>query len=243
MKERTGAGTPGACSTAPQGTQSASSLADIVGEGFVAELTSPMGDGIPHSFLTKEDLRRLQSDIANTIRPSHSTGPPAKIGTKAQGKLKADQWKAAIEFELPVYLMRYWLASDATVLDEAEAAKHDVAVITMRLACAIRQGISYRISEQHKDAYGAHMLAYLAGIQRVRPDRSLLPSHHSAMHIPSFLIRFGPMPGWWMFPFERVIGLLQQISTNGKIGESHSLYDRAKVCSPRLARPNGANYA
>jgi hypothetical protein len=32
------------------------------------------------------------------------------------------------------------------------------------------------------------------------------------------LLRFGPIHGWWMFPFERVIGLLQQFNTNSEMG-------------------------
>ncbi|KAG2148241.1 uncharacterized protein EDB93DRAFT_1085087 [Suillus bovinus] len=30
---------------------------------------------------------------------------------------------------------------------------------------------------------------------------------------------YGPMHGWWMFPFERIIGALQKTNTNYKIGE------------------------
>ncbi|EPS96582.1 hypothetical protein FOMPIDRAFT_1130286, partial [Fomitopsis schrenkii] len=123
------------------------------------------------SFFTKDDLYHFQREIAATLRPSHSTGPPVKIGTKAHGKLKADQWKA----------------------------------------------------ERHITSFGEHMLAYLKGIRRILPGQSLLPSHHNALHIPDFLQRFGPMPGWWMFPFERVIGLLQKVKTNGKIGKKDGI--------------------
>lgn len=169
---------------------------------------------------SKDDLQRFQSDIANTLRPSHSTGPPARIGTKAQGKLKADQWKAAIDFELPVFLMKHWYALDPTYLDSAQRMKHNLMVNTMYLACAIRQGVNYQTSEKHVQAYAEYIFTYLEDLQRIRPDLSLLPSHHNVMHTPTFLLRFGPMPGWWMFPFEWVIGLLQKIKTNGKIGKT-----------------------
>jgi hypothetical protein len=33
------------------------------------------------------------------------------------------------------------------------------------------------------------------------------------------LLLFGPMHGWWMFVFERVIGMLQKTNTNDKLGE------------------------
>jgi len=33
-----------------------------------------------------------------------------------------------------------------------------------------------------------------------------------------YLRRFGPVHGWWTFPFERLIGMLERIPTNFKIG-------------------------
>lgn len=197
-----------------------------------------MRTGKLRSMFSKDDLQRLQSDIADTIRPSHSTGPPARIGTKAQGKLKADQWKAAIDFEIPVFLMKYWYASDSADLNDADRSKHELALNTMYLACAIRQGITYQTSERQIQSYAECMLAYLKDLRRIRPDLSLLPSHHNVMHTPAFLLRFGPMPGWWMFPFERVIGLLQKVKTNGKIGETTIVELHAKLTLRRQARSN-----
>lgn len=194
-------------------------FADIVGDDLVADVAAPYAAIPLVSWFTKDDLEGLRTDIACTVRPSHSTGPPVEIGTKAHGKLKADHWKAAIEFELPVYLMKRWYAADTGALDAKDRVKHELAVCTMRLACAIHQGISYRTSVKHRKAYARHMLAYLQDLRRLRPEQSLLPSHHNAMHVPRFLKLFGPMPGWWMFPFERVIGLLQKVQTNGKLGE------------------------
>lgn len=216
----------------------AAPVSDIVGEGFVAEMEASRRTEGLHTVFSKEDLQRLQSDIADTIRPSHSTGPPARIGTKAQGKLKADQWKAAIDFELPVFLMKYWYTSDMVDLGSIDRAKHDLALNTMYLACAIRQGVTYQTSERHVQAYAAYMLTYLKDLRRIRPDLSLLPSHHNAMHIPAFLLRFGPMPGWWMFPFERVIGLLQKVKTNGKIGKAVIVGLRAELTSLYIFRPD-----
>lgn len=43
--------------------------------------------------------------------------------------------------------------------------------------------------------------------------RSLRPNHHSALFIGEMLLRFGPVHGWWCFPFGRMIGLLQQIAS------------------------------
>jgi len=44
------------------------------------------------------------------------------------------------------------------------------------------------------------------------------PNVHAAFHIYDFLLLFGPVMSWWTFPFEHLIGVLQRINTNNKIG-------------------------
>ncbi|KAJ7166892.1 hypothetical protein C8R46DRAFT_899467, partial [Mycena filopes] len=44
-------------------------------------------------------------------------------------------------------------------------------------------------------------------------------NHHFAMHLPAFLLLFGPVHGWWTFPLERLTGKLQRVPTNYKPGE------------------------
>lgn len=63
-----------------------------------------------------------------------------------------------------------------------------------------------------------NMRAYLASVRRLFPETNLVPNHHNALYIGEMLLRFGPAHGWWMFPFERLIGLLQKVNTNNKIG-------------------------
>ncbi|KAG2065538.1 hypothetical protein BDR04DRAFT_1032543, partial [Suillus decipiens] len=67
--------------------------------------------------------------------------------------------------------------------------------------------------------YTRCMKAYLECIRGIFPHHSWRPNHHATLHICEFLLRYGPMHGWWMFPFERIIGALQKMNTNYKIGE------------------------
>lgn len=172
----------------------------------------------------KQDLKHVQADIAATSRPVYSVGPPANMGRKGQGKLKADHWKAAIEFELPVSLMKHWHRARLDDLPDDAIQRHELAHSTMLLACAVRQGISYRTSEDHRSRYTSHMHAYLTSILRLKPGISLVPNHHNALHLGDCLARFGPVHGWWMFPFERLIGVLQKVNTNYKQGERHGSF-------------------
>ena len=67
------------------------------------------------------------------------------------------------------------------------------------------------------------MRAYLESLRDLFPEMKLRPNHHIALYLGEFLLRFGPVHGWWMFPFERLIGLLQKVNTNKKIGKSTKL--------------------
>ena len=73
-------------------------------------------------------------------------------------------------------------------------------------------------------AYLTHMKSYMEGIKKLFPQYRFRPNHHMALHLHEYLCRFGPVRSWWTFPFERIIGVLQCIPTNFKIGMSCALF-------------------
>jgi hypothetical protein len=89
---------------------------------------------------------------------------------------------------------------------------------TMLLAMAIRWATSHRTSKAHAERFKGYIFAYLQTLRELRPDIDLRPIHHNALHLSDFLTEFGPMHGWWMFAFERLIGVLQKINTNFHFG-------------------------
>ena len=194
-------------------------------------------DGQP--MLNTNELKQIQQDILETIRPTWQSSPPKNFGSPAHGKLKADQWRTCIEFDLPVSLMRMWEeTSQAGVSSELQVRRRKVVESTMLLSIATRWAVSHQTSELHADQYRKHMMAYLTTLREPCPNMDLHPVHHNALHIPEFLLRFRPMHGWWMFPFERLIGILQKIKVNFKIGE----YQSACPNTPNsMFRPAGKN--
>jgi len=160
--------------------------------------------------LGKKELTKIQSDIRQTTRPSWHTNPPPNFGSRSHGKLKADQWRSLIEFDLPVSLVQLWSNSDDRRVKLLES--------TMFLAMAIRWGTSRRASQKHVEAFNRHMREYLTSVINLFPDKKLKPNHYAALRLGEFLLRFGPVHGWWMFPYERLIGNLQSINTNNKLG-------------------------
>jgi hypothetical protein len=164
------------------------------------------------------ELRRIRADIAATIRPGWQTGPPPNFGASAHGKVKADQWRSSFEFDIPVSLIQLWAAAP----DGDRRQK--MLESTMFLATAIRWATSHETSEEHVDEYMWNMRAYLKSLRNLFPGMNLLPNHHNALYLGELLLRFGPVHGWWMFPFERLIGLLQKVNTNKKMGELAKLF-------------------
>jgi hypothetical protein len=168
-------------------------------------------NGAPSVILGKKELAKIHKDIIATTRPSWHTSPPSNFGTRTHGKLKADQWRSLVEFDLPVSLLQLWPKGHR---------HHELADNTMQVGSAIRWGTSHRSSGQHGEKYTQYMRVYLTSVKKLFPNKRLKPNHYAALRLGEFLLRFGPVHGWWMFPFERVIGVLQQINTNNKLGTS-----------------------
>ncbi|KLO04216.1 hypothetical protein SCHPADRAFT_947876 [Schizopora paradoxa] len=157
------------------------------------------------------EVEMVQKSIQETQRPRWHKGPPSNFGEKEHGKLKADQWRSVIEFDVPVAL--------AKLSDDGQQAHAKLFRSTMLLAVAIRYATSHKMSERRIKRYTHHILEYLKSIREINPSARLRPNHHNALHIGEYLRLFGPMHGWWMFVFERVIGKLQQVNTNNRNGE------------------------
>lgn len=212
--------TPTSNSTSPDNSDS---TYGIVGEGIVDEILEEASRPSPKiALLTLKELHRIQLDICNTQRPTWHEGPPENLGDRGHGKLKADQWRSCLEFDLPVSLA--YLLHEAYQEERIDDASRLEKVLnsTMLLAIALEWATSHRTSEAHATTYANYMYKYLESIRALRPDLDLLPNHHNALHIPGFLLLFGPMHGWWMFVFERVNGILQSTPTNSKLGKSLS---------------------
>lgn len=97
----------------------------------------------------------------------------------------------------------------------------------MALLSAIAVVSSRKTSEENARMYMKYMQVYRGELARLFPNYKCHPNHHMAMHIAEYLLMYGPVHGWWAYPFERVIGMLQKVSTNYKPGESSPIMDHA----------------
>jgi hypothetical protein len=177
-----------------------------------------MTSTMPGYVVTPEEMKEIWKDIRDTVKPSWVTSAPPNLGSASHGKLKADQWRAVGTIYLPLSLIRLWTQSKDIDDDRAQRCK-DILNVTMLLFSAIILASSQETSRAHAEQYLQHMSAYMEGVKKLFPDYKFRPNHHMAIHLPDYLIRYGPVHGWWTFPFERLIGMLQRTTTNCKIGE------------------------
>jgi hypothetical protein len=194
----------------------------LVGEEYLEESSrESKSDGVFDDKITKKELKVLQTDIKKTLRPQYQIAPPVNLGSSGHGKLKADQWRTCIEFDIPISIAKLWSRETApgNQAPDITARRDQLFRSVMHLAVAVRWGTSYRSSDHHSKVFTKNMKEYLQNLLDLYPHIQFRPNHHAALHIGPLLSRFGPVHGWWAFPFERVIGILQKIKTNDKIGK------------------------
>lgn len=164
--------------------------------------------------ITKEEKQALWADISNLVKPSWVTSvPPEFSGSASDGKLKADQWRTLGTVYMPITLIRLWSAA------EEGSERRELLGLTMDLVSAVLLASSRVTSPTNAQACHKFLLSYRQRLATLFPDYECHPNHHMALHLSEHLLLFGPVHGWWTFPFERMIGKLQRISTNYKPGE------------------------
>ena len=168
--------------------------------------------------ISRHDLKVIRDDIMATTRPRWHRPPPADLGQVTHGKLKADEWRSCFEFDIPVSLLRIESRRN-TSGKQTDEYREKLVHSTLLLATAIRWATSHHTSTKHVDKYTEAMKDYLKVLKDLQPNQRFCPNYVNALLIGKYLHLYGPATGWWMFPFERVIGNLQDVNTNNKPGK------------------------
>lgn len=115
-----------------------------------------------------------------------------------------------------ITLGREWGKGTATANDRMWLSSY------LHLVALVRIAYSHSIDSEDIKAFRLHSTKYLEELRSYHPS-SIKPCHHFLLHIPEMMERYGPIRGWWAFPFERFNGQIQHLSTNHKIGTSPSI--------------------
>ncbi|OJT15521.1 hypothetical protein TRAPUB_7214 [Trametes pubescens] len=173
-----------------------------------------------YDVFTSEVLEKVRDNIASTVLPSWMEKAPSNFGSAAHGKLKADQWRTVSMVNLVIALVKLW--------GSASASEEERSVLTnfVHLVAAVDLATRRSMSPERSASYDYHMEEYLRGLRSLF-DRKLVPNHHLSLHLRRFLEDFGPVNGWWSFPFERYNGILQRMNTNYKAEDMPGTFIRS----------------
>ncbi|TBU28219.1 hypothetical protein BD311DRAFT_663831 [Dichomitus squalens] len=162
--------------------------------------------------LTPEVINQLRHDLQNTYLPSWLERPPVNFGSASHGKLKADHWRTVCTINMVITLVRIWSSPTATTGDRLllENFIHLVTAVDM----ATRRSMDTERARQ----YDFQMLQYLRTLRSLF-EHDLVPNHHLSLHLVTCLLLFGPVHGWWAYPFERFNGMIQRLNMNHRISE------------------------
>lgn len=170
------------------------------------------------SLRTHEVLQTIRLCIKNIKVPTWINSVPANFGDAREGSLKADEWRTLCTIYIPLALVVLW-GEGSKHSDEAyEKRCRSVLDHTMKLVCAVNIACKRSSSDDLAQIYRSHMVDYVRDLRSIHPPARPKPNMHMSLHIYDFLLLFGPVHSWWCFPFERLIGALQKISTNGRSG-------------------------
>jgi hypothetical protein len=157
-------------------------------------------------------MERIRDSIKNTATPSWLRSVPYNFGDAAAGTLKADEWRTFFTVFLPLALISLWAEgmSEPGVSSEFEKVLNH----TMALVSAVSIACMRTMTREKATAYRDYIATYIRDLKDIHPHATYRPNHHMAMHVYDFLLLFGPVRSWWCFPFERLIGQLQRLSSN-----------------------------
>jgi hypothetical protein len=132
------------------------------------------------------------------------------------GVLKADEWRSMSTIYIPLALVTLWGEGSPHKSPKIAAEMRNLLDHTMCLFSAIHLACLPTISHADAEAYREMVQTFIQNLQEHYPGAKFYPNHHMAQHIYDFLLLFGPARSMWCFPFERLVGRLQEVNTNNK---------------------------
>ncbi len=169
---------------------------------------------IPHLHydLPQAHLKAIRECIRNVKLPTWVGRPPANLGEASHGKLRANDFLVLFSFILPLIVPEFWHGPESSEVDGLHLRSFEDLVVCTNIVS------SFKTSNHDAYLYTHLYTRYRRTIQMLFHWNSV-PNHHFAMHNGRLLKFWGPLPALSEFPGERLIGDLQNINTNSKIGE------------------------
>ena len=156
---------------------------------------------IGKGLLSKAQFETLQKRVDSTMVPSGVGRIPCKIQT-GFSSFTADQWKNWVIY-FSLIALRDILSNDVL-----ECWRHYV------LAC--RALCTNQISPEKVLLADAHLLQFCKRAQHIFGRDVITPNMHMHCHLRECVLDYGPLHGFWLYPFERYNGILGAMPNNNR---------------------------
>lgn len=167
-------------------------------------------------------ISRIREVISDIVKPSWLNSLPSDLGvmfgTKGAGSLKADEWRVFFTIILPVALISLWGEGFLDPMESTSTHRREVLDHTMALVQAVLVAGLHYTTPRRTAAYLEYIRQYVSKLHVLYPHIAPRTNEHVAFHIYDFLLSYGPVRSWWCFPFERLVGVLQNLPSNHKFG-------------------------
>ena len=181
--------------------------------------------GAPHPtprVVTPQVIARIRDVLRQMTKPSWLNALPSDFaeyfGTATGGSSKASEWCMFFTVYLPVALVSLWGESGSHLEESNMVHLQKVLDNTMALVSAVSVASSHYMTSSQAGAYLDCIKTYVSGLSELYPHLEPRTNEHVAFRIHDFLWLYGPIWSWWCFPFERLVGILQGLNSNHKIG-------------------------
>ena len=172
----------------------------------------------PLKIATAEVMRCIKTVIKETTVASWINSVPHNYGDSAAGVLKANEWQNLATIYFPIALISLWGEGVSGRIENAVQFRH-VLDHTMLAVSMISLACMCTMTKARSDVYLSCLTQYLQDLPVIHPHANFVPYYHMAFHLPHFFHLFGPVCSWWCFPFEHLIGQIQRILSNHKVGK------------------------
>ncbi|KAG8715936.1 hypothetical protein FRC09_016172 [Ceratobasidium sp. 395] len=183
----------------------------------------PEGEG---PLLGLEVVAEIKADMQRTNLPNWLKRPPLNFATTDHGKLASEEHKSLSLVSLPITLIRLWSSNP----ELRQYLDH-----LLQLSVAVRI-LSYQsLTDRDRTLFKEHYQQYLDQLKSLYPYSSITPVQHLGLHIPYFLHKLGPSTWYSENTCEMFIGMLEDISTNSRIGELEQTLHRELIMAANLS--------
>ncbi|KAG9097424.1 hypothetical protein FS749_006337 [Ceratobasidium sp. UAMH 11750] len=189
----------------------------------IPEPPRPEGDG---PILGMERVAEIKCDMRRTNLPSWLKKPPINFATTDHGKLASEEYKSLALVSLPITLVRLRSSVAPEVQEYFDHFLHLSVVVRI---------LSYQSLTNHDILlFEYHYQQYVNDLKRLYPFNSVTPVQHLGLHIPYFLRKLGPTTRYSENTCEMFIGMLEEITTNSRIGQLEQTLHRELLMAANL---------